>query len=46
MPEEKTLKEEALEMLQKIKDEHMIFYVHGTIKAALKQQEEEVQGKL
>lgn len=40
------VKEEAVEMIRKIEDEHTLFYLYGTIKAALLEQETEMQGKL
>lgn len=44
--EKNKIKEEAVEMIQKIEDEHTLFYVYGTIKAALVKQETETEGKL
>lgn len=44
--EKNKLKEEAVEMIEKIEDEHSLFIVYGTIKAALVRQEVEAQDRV
>ena len=37
-------KQEIMELLEQIKSERMLFVIHGTVKAALAEQEAEEQG--